>query len=51
MCVEVFGERHSERRDGELGVETTEEILIEKRKGEEAREKRKKLHVSYLKVY
>jgi hypothetical protein len=51
MCVEGFGERHSERRDGELGVETTEEILIEKRKGEEAREKRKKLHVSYLKVY
>jgi hypothetical protein len=43
MCVEGFGERHSERRDGELGVETTEEILIEKRKGEEAREKRKKI--------
>jgi hypothetical protein len=42
MCVEGFRERHSERRDGELGVETTEEILIEKEKkrgGEKERTK------------
>jgi hypothetical protein len=46
VCVKGFRERHSERRDGKLGAETTEEKLTEKGKKEKRRVgKGPKLHV------